>query len=175
MYLLYDEFSDRITYGGFKKIYNNLSWLHIQPHVECYPYNAEYSLQFVSSKISCDEVIALRKQYNNKVFWRDAYTDYYKEKYPDELTFWNIYVGNRLKYVMLEVFTKENKYYQASISHSGSNNGRAKLTENDVRKMRKEYKEKIRTRKQIQKEYANIVTSYTINRILANDSWKNIT
>lgn len=174
MYLLYDDFSEKISYSQFKKIYNNKVWLHIQPTVECYPYNTEFSAQFISSKISYEEVIKLREQYEHKIPWREAYTDYYKKIYSNELDFWNIYVGNRFKFVKPEVFNEDNKHFQASISHSGENNGRSKLTKMDIIKMRKEFESKEKTRKEIQQEYADIVSPSTINRILAYKSWTNI-
>ena len=174
MYLLYDDFSEKISYSQFKKIYNNKVWLHIQPTVECYPYNTEFSAQFVSSKISYEEVIKLREQYEHKIPWREAYTNYYKKIYPNELAFWNIYVGNRFKFVKPEVFNEDNKHFQASISHSGENNGRSKLTKMDIIKMRKEFESKEKTRKEIQQEYADIVSPSIINRILAYKSWTNI-
>ena len=108
---------------------------------------------------------------NNKVFWRDAYTDYYKKLYPDEMNFWNIYVDNRYKLVMPEVFTKENKHYQASKSHSGSDNGRAKLTWDDVNNMRRLFESKEKTRKEIQQMYSQVSTS-SINNILRYTTWK---
>ena len=105
------------------------------------------------------------------MFWRDAYTDYYKELYPDEMTFWNIYVGNRYKLVMPEVFTEENKHYQASKSHSGVDNGRAKLTWDDVNNIRKLFETKEKTRKEIQQMYSQVSTT-TINNILRYATWK---
>ena len=73
-----------------------------------------------------------------------------------------------------EVFNEDNKHFQASISHSGENNGRSKLTKMDIIKMRKEFESKEKTRKEIQQEYADIVSPSTINRILTYKSWTNI-
>lgn len=126
--------------------------------------------QVNSGKLTYSEVKELREQYNNKVFWKDAYTDYYKELYPDEMTFWNIYVGNRYKLVMPEVFTEENKHFQASKSHSGTANGRAKLTQEDVDLMRKLFESKEKTRKEIQEMFSQVSTS-TINSILRYKTW----
>lgn len=173
MYVLYDDFSDKISYEAFKDIYNDKTYKNIKPTVECYPYNIEFSSQFSSSKIDYPDIVELRKQYDNQIPWREAYTEKYKELYPDELTFWNIYVGNRFKLVMPEVFTDENKHFQASISHSGSNNGRAKLNAEDVKQMRYDFENKIKTRKEIQQSYPQ-VSSSTINRILKYETWTNI-
>jgi hypothetical protein len=52
------------------------------------------------------------------------------------MSFWNIYVGKSYKLVMPEVFTEENKKIHASLKRSGSNNSHAKLTADDVKKIR---------------------------------------
>jgi group I intron endonuclease len=127
-YILYDKFSEKITYGAFKEIYLNKTYKDIEPTVEIYPFNMEFSSQFNAGKLTYEQVVDLRKKFNNKIFWKDAYTEEYKELYPDELCFWNVYMGNRYKLVMPEVFTKENIHFQASVSHSGANNGKAKLS-----------------------------------------------
>lgn len=170
-FVLYEEFCDIISYEAFKKIYLNKTYTNIEPTSEIYPFNLEFSSQFNSGKLTYSEVVELRKQYNNKVFWRDAYTDYYKKLYPNEMTFWNIYVGNSYKLVMPEVFTKENKHFQASKSHSGSDNGRAKLTWDDVNNIRKLFESKEKTRKEIQQMYSQVSAS-AINNILRYTTWK---
>ena len=169
--VLYEDFCDIITYQAFKNVYLDQTYINIRPTSEIYPFNLEFSCQFNRGKLTYSEVIELRQQYNNKVFWRDAYTDYYKELYPDEMTFWNIYVGNRYKLVMPEVFTEENKHYQASKSHSGVDNGRAKLTWDDVNNIRKLFETKEKTRKEIQQMYSQVSTT-TINNILRYATWK---
>ena len=170
--VLYEEFNYIISYSAFKKIYHNKTYTNIEPTCEIYPYNFEFSNQFNGGKLTYSEVVELRKMYANHIFWRDAYTDYYKELYPNEMSFWNIYVGNRYKLVMPEVFTKENKHYQASKSHSGSDNGHSKLTWNDVNYIRKQFEDKQKTRKELQQEYSNKVSSSAINNILAYRTWK---
>lgn len=171
--VLYEEFSHIMSYDAFKKVYNNKTYTNIEPTSEIYPYNFEFSNQFTSGgKLTYSEVVELRKLYANQVFWKDAYTDYYKQLYPDEMTFWNIYVGNRYKLVMPEVFTKENKHFQASKSHSGSDNGRSKLTWDDVNYIREKFETKQKTRKELQEEYKDKVSSSAINNILAYKTWK---
>ena len=168
--ILYEQFSDIITYNTFKKIYLNKTYKNIEPTVEPYPFNFEFSCQFNKGKLTYSEVVELRQQYNNKVFWKEAYTDYYKSLY-DEMTFWNIYNGNRYKLVMPEVFTEENKRFQSSRSRAGEQNGRAKLTQTDVDLIRKLFESKEKTRKEIQLMYPQ-VTAHTINDIIAYRTWK---
>lgn len=170
MYVLYDEFSSRISYKQFKKIYNHKCYKHLSTNVEKYPYNIEFSNQFTSNNaLEYDEVIDLRIRYNNGEYWRSVYEDY-KDKYNDEMAFWNVYVGNRYKLVMPEVFTNENKHKHSSRSKSGSLNGRAKLTEEDVITIRKLYKEGTTT-SELYEKYPQ-VTKTTIRGVINNKTWK---
>lgn len=173
MYVLYDKFSEKLTYATFKDIYNDKTYKEIKPASERYPYNNEFSNQFTSqNKLSYEEVVELRKKYAQNIPWKIAYEDY-KDLYPNEMSFWNIYVGNRYKLVMPEVFTKENKHFQSSISRSGEQNGRAKLTKEDVLNIRKWFESKEKTRKEIQQLFPQ-VTSSSINNIINYKTWKNI-
>lgn len=171
-YVLYDSFSDKIGYSAFKDIYNDKTYQNIKPTVSPYPYNIEFSGQFASNnKLDYDEVVELRKQYAKLVYWKDAYKKY-ENRYSSPWNFWNIYNGNIYSLVMPEVFTEENKKAHTLLrSAKGENNGRAKLSWNDVHKIRYEYEHKLKTRKQIQQEYPQ-VTSNSINGILRYDTWK---
>lgn len=172
MYVLYDEFSSRISYQQFKQIYNHKCYKHLSTNVEKYPYNIEFSNQFTSNNaLEYDEVVELRIRYNNGEYWRSVYEDY-KDKYNDEMAFWNVYVGNRYKLVMPEVFTKENKHKHSSRSKSGSLNGRAKLTEKDVITIRKLYKEGMTT-SELYEKYPQ-VTKTTIRGVINNKTWKHL-
>lgn len=135
LYVLYEFFNNKISYSEFKSIYNGKKFSHLTTDTPIYPYNLEFSLQFVSSKLDYGEVVELRKAYSNGIYWRDEY-EKYKDIYPNEWSFWAVYNGNRFPLVMPEVFTKENKSKHHSITKIGSKNGRAKLTEDDVKDIR---------------------------------------
>lgn len=61
MYVLYDLYSDKISYESFKKIYKNQTYKNIVPTVEEYPNNIAFSGQFSSkAKLSYPEVYELR-------------------------------------------------------------------------------------------------------------------
>ena len=174
MYILYDDFNEKISYDAFKEIYWNYTYIDIQPHVEMYPYNLEFSNQFTSNnKLDYYEVIELRKKYAQHIPWRQVYEKEYKEIFPDQMTFWNIYNGNRYKLVMPEVFTKENKHFQASISHSGENNGRSKLTKEDVIKIRKLHEEDNISNSEIYKMYPQVST-VSIRNVINYKTWKTL-
>lgn len=174
MYILYDEFNEKISYDAFKEIYWNHTYIDIQPHVEMYPYNLEFSNQFTSNnKLDYYEVVELRKKYAQHIPWRQVYEKEYKEIFPDQMTFWNIYNGNKYKLVMPEVFTKENKHFQASTSHSGENNGRSKLTKEDVIKIRKLHEEDNISNSEIYKMYPQVSTT-SIRNIINYKTWKTL-
>ena len=172
MYVLYDDFSEKISYDAFKNIYHDKTYKNIRPTVPEYPYNIDFSGQFSSTgKLELDEVIELRKQYANLIPWKQAY-EKYKNKYPNSLVFWNIYNGNNYRLVMPEVFTEENKKAHTLMrSAKGEQNGRAKLTWEQVNQMRKDFESGAKTRKEIQQEFSQLSTT-SINSILAYRTWK---
>jgi len=170
-YVLYEKFSEKISYDAFKQIYLDKTYLNIKPHVGIYPFNLEFSNQFTSNnKLTYNEVVELRNQYKNKVYWRDAY-EKYKDIFKDEWSFWNIYVGNKYKLVMPEVFTPELKHYHSSLSKQGPLNGRAKLTWDDVREIRRLSKEEKISNSELYKLYPQI-SATSIRNIINNKTWK---
>lgn len=174
MYVLYDEFNEKIGYDAFKEIYWNHTYPDIQPHVDMYPHNLEFSNQFTSNnKLDYEDIVKLRKQYAQQIPWREVYEKEYKELYPREMDFWNIYVGNIYKLVMPQVFTKENKHFQARVSHSGENNGRAKLTKEDVIKIRKMHEKDNISNSEIYKMYPQVSTT-SIRNIINYKTWKTL-
>lgn len=171
MYVLYEQYCDKITYAAFRKIYNDKTYKEIRPTVEQYPYNLEFSLQFCSKgKLEYDEVKELREGYKNKVYWREYY-ERYKDKY-DEWTFWQIYNGNRYKLVMPEVFTPENRQFQRTFCKSGEKNSHSKLTEKDIKTIRKLSAEGM-SNKDIHVLFPQVTTT-SIRNIVNRKTWKNV-
>lgn len=168
-YVLYEEFSEKISYDAFRQVYLDKTYLNIKPHSEIYPFNIQFSNQFTSNnKLTYNEVVELRKQYQNKIYWKDAYKKY--QGTLEKWSFWNIYVGNNYKYVMPEVFTEQLKHYHSGLSKKGALNGRAKLTWNDVHQIRKLYLEGY-SNSEIYKQYPQ-VSSTSIRNIINNKTWK---
>lgn len=133
-YLLYDEFSELITYSYFKMLYRNQARLDIQPTIEEYPYNLEFSCQFTRTKMTYQDIIEIRQGYAEMIDWKTMYP-----KYKDKVacsTFFDIYRGQQFTLIMPEVFSEENKKKHSSFSHSGEKNANAKLTIQDVRNIR---------------------------------------
>ena len=171
IYLLYENYNNKISYEAFKRCYYNETYKNIEPTVDPYPYNLEFTSQFITGLLNYEQVVNLRIRYSNGEWWKDVYEDY-KDIYKDPLTFWNIYYGNRYKLVMPEVFTKENRHYHAGLSKSGELNGKAKLTEAQVRDIRNKW-ENGYTRAQLYKLYPFVNTS-TIRNIINYKTWKNL-
>ena len=171
-YVLYEEFNDKISYAAFKNIYNHKTYTHLVPGSDPYPYNFEFSCQFNDSKYEYDEILDIRKRFANGEYWKNVYQDY-KDKNENEWSFWNLYYGNRFKLIMPEVFTEENKKKHSKLKNSGSNNGHAKLTKDDIIKIRKLYENECIPAKEIYKLYPQ-VTSATIRNIINYKTWNNL-
>ena len=173
MYVLYELYNEKISYDAFKKIYHNQTYQDIKPTVDEYPYNLEYSNQFTSNnKLDYGDIIYLRDLYKKGVYWREAFKEY-KNIFKDEWSFWNIYNGNKYKLVEPEIFTKENKNKHSQLSpHKGENNGRAKLTKEDILKIRKLSNSGF-SNSEIYKLYPQ-VSSTSIRNIINYKTWKNI-
>jgi len=170
LYVLYDEFSDLISYGYFKEIYKNNVRPDIKPAVEMYPYNLEFSTQFTRTKLTYQNVVDIRKAYANMIDWKEIYPKY-KDKVA-ESTFFDVYRGQSFMLIMPEVFSEENKKKHFSLSRSGSKNGNAKLKADDVKLIRKMHEDK-KTNKEIN-AYFPQVSIDTIRDIINYRTWKNI-
>lgn len=171
IYLLYEDFNEKISYEAFKKIYHHITYTNLTTSTPEYPYNKEFSCQFTSGPLEYDDVVRLRERYSNGEYWRKVYEDY-RWAYNDEWTFWNVYYGNRYKLVMPEVFTEENRHKHAGMSKSGSLNGRAKLNEEDVLMIRKRWSEGA-TRKELYEAYPQ-VSQVSIRDIINGKTWKHL-
>lgn len=73
LYVLYEDFNEKIGYSEFKAIYNGKKFKHLKTLTQIYPYNMEFSLQFVSSKLDYGDIVKLREAYSKGVYWRDIY------------------------------------------------------------------------------------------------------
>lgn len=168
-YVLYEEFNEKISYQTFKDIYNDKTYPSVKPHSDIYPYNLEFSNQFTSNnKLTYGDVVHLREEYRDKVYWRDAFKEY-QDVFKDEWSFWNVYVGNRYSLVMPEVFIEELKHYHSGLSKKGSLNGRAKLTWDDVNDIRAKHKAGMNN-SDIYKFYPQ-VSATSIRNVIANKTW----
>lgn len=171
MYVLYDEFSEKISYETFRKIYHNQSYTNLTTNIQEYPYNFEFSNQFLQGGLEYDEVVELRKRYAAGEYWKDVYQDY-KDKYQNEWSFWNVYNGKSYKLVMPEVFTDQAKSLHHGLSKKGSKNGRAKLTEEDVLTIRKMHDDGF-SNSELYRLYPQVTTT-SIRDIINKKTWRHL-
>lgn len=174
-YVLYEEFADKLSYGAFKDIYLDKTYKNITTTTEIYPFNLEFSNQFTSNNaLTYNEVLQLRDMYEKGVDWEEAFKPY-SDRFKDKWSFWNIYYGNKYKLVRPEVFTSENKKKHSQIKNNkktGSKNGRAVLSEEDVLKIRRLHDDGIKN-SEIYKMYPQ-VSSTSIRNVINRKTWINI-
>lgn len=169
MYVLYEEFSSKISYDAFKKCYKHQTYKNLTPAVEEYPNNIQFSAQFSGGKLEYDEIIDIRTRYNNGEHWKVVYEDY-KDRYA-EASFWRLYTGLTYKLVMPEVFTEENKLKHSKKS-IGIKNPKSILTEEQVLDIRKKHSEGI-SNSELYKLYPQVSTT-SIRDIINKKTWKHL-
>ena len=75
---------------------------------------------------------------------------------------------------MMNVYTKENiQYHKLHTGNPGSKNGRAKITEAQVIKIREQKKNGVNIHLAYQ-EYSNLFSFHYFQQIWYNQTWKNI-
>lgn len=122
------------------------------------------------SKLTEQDVIKIRKAYNNHQKQKDVY-----EEYKDIISFGyfqNLWQGRSWGHIMPEVFTKENKEYYIYQNSNGENSTSAKFSDEEVVKIRQRYVDE--SAKQIYKDYANRVSYQTFQAMLWGRSYKNL-
>ena len=171
MYVLYDLFCDKISYESFKKIYHHQTYTNLTTTVNEYPYNFEFGNQFTNNPLEYDEIVSLRERYANGEYWRDVYKDY-EWAYKNEWSFYNVYTGRSYKLIMPEVFTEENKKKHHGKTKQGTKNPKAKLTEEQVIKIRQLHKDGV-SNSELYKAFPQ-VSSTSIRDIINGKTWKHL-
>ena len=120
------------------------------------------------AKLTEEDVIEIRKAYNNHLKQKDVY-----EKYKDIISFGyfqNLWQGRSWAHVMPEVFTKENKEYYIYQNSNGGNGASAQFSDEEVIQIRKRYVNE--SAKQIYEDYKNRVSYQTFQAMLWGRSYK---
>ena len=123
-------------------------------------------------KLNKEDIIDIRTRYKNLERKKEVY-ELYKERIG-ESGFNKIWKGETWKDIMMDVYTKENKdFHRHNTSNSGSQNGRSKLTEKDVKIIRTRRKngENIRV---VYEDYADKLTYGSFTNVWTYQNWKNI-
>ena len=123
-------------------------------------------------KLTEKDVVDIRKRYANLERKKDVYLSYNQR--IGESGFSKIWKGETWKNIMPEVYTEENKKYHAkNTGNSGSQNGRTKLTEEDVRniRLRRKNGEQLKI---VYEDYKDKITKGSFTNIWTYQNWKNI-
>lgn len=123
-------------------------------------------------KLTEQDIVNIRIRYNNHERKKDVFLDYNNR--IGESGFNKIWKGETWKHILPEVYTQENKIFHANnTANKGSLNGRAKLTEEDVKQIRLRRKngENIRI---VYKDYEEKITYGSFTNVWTYQNWKNI-
>ena len=123
-------------------------------------------------KLTKEDIIDIRTRYDNLERRQDVW-NLYKDRIG-ESGFSKIWKGETWKTVMMEVYTPENKaYHLHDTANKGSKNGRAKITEDDVRQIRLK-KKNGEALKNVYADYADKLTKGSFTNIWSYQNWKDI-
>ena len=171
MYILYDMFSDKLSYEAFKKVYHHQTYTNLTTTVNEYPYNFEFGNQFTNNPLEYDEIVSLRERYANGEYWRTVYKDY-EWAYKNEWSFYNVYTGRSYKLIMPEVFTEENKKKHHGLTKQGARNPKAKLSEEEVIEIRRLHEDGV-SNSELYKAFPQVSTA-SIRDIINGKTWKHL-
>jgi group I intron endonuclease len=120
-------------------------------------------------KLSETEIIDIRTRYNNHERKKDVYT-IYKDRI-NKTGFHKIWNGITWKHIMPEVYTQQNiNFHKRNTGNSGETNGRTKLANEDVRKIRDLYNSGMKS-KEIYEMYTDKLTYKSFMNIICNQNW----
>jgi len=122
------------------------------------------------SKLTEEDIIEIRKAYNNHEKQKDVY-----KKYENIISFGyfqNLWQGRAWSHVMPEVFTKENREYYIYENSKGENGASAKFTDDEVIQIRKRYVNE--SAKNIYKDYKDRVSFQSFQQILWGRYYSNL-
>ena len=123
-------------------------------------------------KLNSKDVENIRTRYNNLERRKEVY-ELFKDRIG-ESGFGKIWKGETWKHIMPEVYTPENKLFHLhNTGNSGSENGRARLTEQEVYNIRLRRKNG-ENRNEVYKDYKDKLTFGSFNNVWSYQNWKNI-
>lgn len=123
-------------------------------------------------KLTENDIKTIRNYYKNKARKKDIFSLYNKR--IGESGFSKIWKGETWKNIMPEVYTEENKkFHKNNTANKGSQNGRSKLTEEDVYNIRLRRKNG-EILSSVYKDYSDKLTYKSFENVWSNRNWKNI-
>lgn len=169
---IYNDFK-KVGLGQFLKIIRNKTYLNCP--IRCKEkslYNQGYLTKLKNNnlKFSKEEIEYFRECWSNIINYKEIYRDYSDVCSKDY--FYQVYYGLIYKDIMPEVFTEESKKKHSSLSHSGENNSKAKLTAEKVKEARELYSRGNTSYAALAKKYG--VSAATMRSAICKITWKNI-
>ena len=123
-------------------------------------------------KLTTDDIIDIRTRYDNLERRKEVY-ELYKNRIG-ESGFSKIWKGETWTGIMMDVYTPENKLYHShDTANKSSSNGRARLTEADVKQIRQRRKNGEQL-KDVYKDYQDKITKGSFTNVWTYQNWKNI-
>lgn len=122
------------------------------------------------AKLTEQDVIEIRKAYNNHLKQKDVY-----EKYKNIISFGyfqNLWQGRSWAHIMPEVFTKENKDYYIYENSKGESGNNSTFTNEEVMAIRTRYVNE--SAKQIYKDYKDRIAFQSFQMILWGRYYSNL-
>lgn len=123
------------------------------------------------SKLTEEDVILIRKAYQNHQKQKDIYNTYFSNKISFQY-FQNVWQGQSWSYIMPEVFTEENKKYYTLENSFGDKGAKAKFTDEEVIALRKRYENE--SAKDIYEDYKDRVKYQTFQAMLWGRSYSHL-
>ena len=124
-----------------------------------------------NSKLTEEDVILIRKAYNEHKTQKDVYDKHFKNKITFN-HFQNIWQGRVWPHIMPEVFTEKNKKYFIHQNSVGSRSVKAELSDREVLEIRTRYISE--TAKQIYEDYKDRLKLQTLQAILWGRTYTNL-
>lgn len=161
-------FKDKISYTWFQKIYIGQSWNHLSTDVNPYNNLSHLGEKSGAALYTDQEVYEIRENFAKGIYYKNAWE--LSGKKTTLNSFYQIYIGRGYSQVHMDVYTEENKNKHKP-NHNGELNGRAKLTKEDVIKIRELHK--TLSNSEIYKLYPQVSTT-SIRNIINRKTWTNI-
>lgn len=123
-------------------------------------------------KLTKEDVIDIRTRYANHERRKEVYLLYCQR--IGESGFGKIWKGESWKDIMPEVYTEENKQFHLhNTGNNGSSNGRARLTEKEVKEIRLRRKNGERL-DDVYQDYKDKLTKGSFTNVWTYQNWKNV-
>lgn len=160
---VYEDYNDRISYDSFWQAAHGKTWTHLDTSMIGSLVNNK-GQNNSRTKLTDDDVLEIR----NRIHIQQQEQLYVYQDYKDLISF-----DAFRKLVKGETWTHIDCSMITNLSVQRKGLPKAKLTKEDVLKIRFEFENNIKTLEELKKEYC-YVTPVTIRRVVNYETWKNI-